>query len=241
MYFSQQKLFLIICVFSVGFAVQVPAEQGLVFPEPLQSDSLLAEKRKVRFVLGFDSRRTPVDGRNLHINGVVAGITFGEKAHRLTGGYYWVGFGAPDQFINWENMLPRSTNPGYYTDTDVHFISFIYSYPIIHTYRWTLSIPIELGVGRELSRYRRTYETDPQKNGDYYFMPAQIGVYGEYRVWNWAGINVQGGYRSAVSNDAFRDKFQGAYYRYGIRLYLGRIYMELRKGHLRRVAARQNK
>lgn len=225
MFFSYQKLLLI-----VGSVLVMNPVMGFTIP-----DSSLTEK-KIRFPLSIDSRSTWMNGQKQHINGIYTGVIFGKKAHKLSIGYYWLGYDAPRQLIDWRHRpLPR-INSSYYTKTDLQFISLGYWYPIIHNYRWTFSVPVEVGLGRELARYRENI--DFSARGHYYFVPYQFGLYGEYRIKPWAGLNVQAGYRNSFSNGEFGNRFEGVYYRYGIRLYLGKIYNELRKLHRKRTIDR---
>ncbi|TLV02248.1 hypothetical protein [Dyadobacter luticola] len=198
-----------------------------------EKDSL-AVTSNPRFVLSLDSRSTIIAGRPVRINGVLTGLSFGQKHYKITVGYYWLGYDASRKLINWHRKLSQSINLSYYTKTDVQFVSFAYWHPVIRTNKWILSVPAELGIGQETARYRQLSNDSSIRAKNFHFVPAQIGVYAEYRVTNWAGLDAQLGYRNAFSNGAFRKHFSGVYYSYGITLYPGNIYRDVRNYYAKR-------
>lgn len=190
-----------------------------------EKDSVVINKNP-HFVLSLDTRSTIIDHQRIRINGVLSGMTFGEKNHKITVGYYWLGYDAARRLINWRKKLAHSINLSYYTKTDVAFISFAYWLPVIKKNQWTLSVPIEFGFGQESAHYRELTSDNNFDNKHFRFQPFQAGVYCEYRVTPWAGIETQVGYRNAISETSFRRKFAGIYYSYGISLYPGTIYRD---------------
>jgi hypothetical protein len=192
------------------------------------SDSVSTSNNTPRFVLSLDTRSTIIDRRHVRINGVLSGVSFGKRSHKITVGYYWLGYNASKRLIDWHKSLAHSINLSYYTKTDVAFVSFAYWYPLLKTKRWTVSIPVELGAGRETSNYRELSDDSAINNKHFSFAPYQAGVYGEYRVTPWAGLSAQVGYRNALSESHFRRHFSGVYYSYGICLYPGTIYTDVK-------------
>ena len=188
----------------------------------------------IHFVLSLDSRSTIIDQHHVRINGGLTGISFGEKYHKVTIGYYWLGYSASRRLINWHKKLSQSVNLSYYTKTDVWFVSTAYWYPIIRSNKWTLSVPIEVGVGTETANYRQLVNDTSIRDKNFRFEPYQIGAYGEYRMTPWAGLDAQFGYRNAISPGYFRRRFAGVYYSYGLTLYPGTIYKDLKGWYVKR-------
>lgn len=179
-----------------------------------------------RFVMSLDTRSTIIDRRHIRINGALTGVSFGQKNHKITMGYYWLGYDASKRLINWHKSIAHSINLSYYTKTDVQFISFAYWLPVLKKNKWTLSVPLEMGLGRETSRYRALQNDAALDKKNAVFEPYQCGVYSEYKLTPWFGIDAQVGYRNALSKTHFQKHFAGIYYSYGLSLYPGTIYQD---------------
>lgn len=194
-----------------------------------QVDSTITASRKTKLFFNFDTRGTFIQRKHINIFGVNAGITYGEKRNRITAGYYWLGYNAAHRLVNWRKILSRTLNLSYYTATDVRFVNFAYWHTAIRNRRWVLSTPLEIGIGNESTRFRDLFDGLATGSRRDYFIPLQVGVYGEYRAFRWAGINSQIGYRNALSSGEFRKRFSGFYYSYGVNLYPETIWKDLKK------------
>ena len=71
------------------------------------------------YLISMDSRSTIIDGRHIRINGLLTGMSIGEKNHKITLGYYWLGYDASRRLIDWHKKLTQSINLSYYIKTDV--------------------------------------------------------------------------------------------------------------------------
>lgn len=194
-----------------------------------QTDSAFTAPVKPRLFFNFDARGTFIQRKHINIFGVNAGISFGEKRNRVTAGYYWLGYNASRRLVNWRNLLSKTLNLSYYTATDVRFVNFAYWHTAIRNRRWVLSTPLEIGIGNESTRFRDLFDGLTSGSRKDYFVPLQVGVYAEYRALRWAGINSQVGYRNALSSGAFRERFSGFYYSYGMNLYPDVIWKDFKK------------
>jgi hypothetical protein len=203
--------------------------KAAVAHDTIAPQSTAAAANKTRLFFNFDARGTFIQHKHINVFGVNAGITFGEKRNRLTAGYYWLGYHAARRLVNWHNIFPDPLNLSYYTATDVRFANFAYWHTAIRNKRWVLSTPLEVGVGNESTRFRDLFDGIKSGSRKDYFIPLQVGVYGEYRALRWAGINSQIGYRNALSSGEFRERFSGFYYSYGINLYPEAIWKDLKK------------
>jgi hypothetical protein len=186
------------------------------------------------FVIGLDSRSTIIEKRHININGALAGISFGKKSHTITLGYYWLGYNAANRLIDFHKNLAQSINLSYYTPTDVQFVSLAYWYPIIKNKKWTFSVPIEFGVGTESRQYRKLSNDHTLGNGYFSFEPYQIGTYTEYKLTPWVGLSTQLGYRNAISKGDFKKRFGGMYYSYGLTVYPGQVYNDVKLWYTKR-------
>jgi hypothetical protein len=204
-----------------------------VVKSPAQSssateDSTAKKPNRVRWILSLDSRSTIIEKKNITINGALGGISFGEKSHKITLGYYWLNYDGRQRLVSLRKSMARRFNLSYYTKTDVSFLSLAYWYPLHKSKKWMVYLPGELGIGQESAHYRHISDDGYIGKKDFYFAPFQVGVYGEYRVTKWAGLDAQVGYRDTLYKGPFRKHFNGVYYSYGFTLYPGTIYADLK-------------
>lgn len=170
-------------------------------------------------VFSLDSRSTIIDREHITINGAWTGIEFGKIHHKFTVGYYWLKYGASQKIIDLHKKLAEIINLSSYTKTDVFFVSLGYWYPLIHNQKWILSIPVELGIGKETANYHRVTDDSGVGKSNTVFSPVQGGIYGEFHATKWAGLFSQVGYRNTFSSIGFRERFRGPYYSYGLTVY----------------------
>jgi len=197
-----------------------------------QKDTLSTKKAGLLFNL--DSRHTYINRKHINIWGLRAGISFGKKLHRITLGYYWMGYRASPDLIRWPKMFAPRINMASITQTDVQFISLAYWYPVLKTPKWTLLAPVEFGLGKQSSHYKDFFEDILMRKKERYFQPFQIGFYAEHRLTPWAGLYAQTGYRNALSKENVKHQFGGLYYSYGLTLYPETIFKDVKKIRLRR-------
>jgi hypothetical protein len=192
------------------------------------SDTLLL-KTGIRFVANIDSRSSFIQHRHVNIKGFNAGISFGQKRDRITLGYYWLGYNSSQRLIELHKRFAPTFNFASYAKTDVRFVDFAYWHTVIRTKKWVLSIPFEIGVGVTRTNIFKTSNDSLLLPANHYFCPVQVGVYGEYKLFPWFGLNVQTGYRNAISPSPFRHRFAGIYYSYGLSVYPYPIWRDLKK------------
>ncbi len=185
-------------------------------------------------MLSLDTRSTIIDRRHVRINGAMTGVSFGQKNHKITVGYYWLAYNAAKRLIDWHKNLAHSVNLSYYTKTDVAFVSFAYWYPLLKKNKWSVSVPLELGIGHETSNYLAISNDISLNHKHFRFVPYQAGLYAEYHLTPWAGLSAQVGYRNSLAENHFRKHFSGMYYSYGVCLYPGTIYTDLKSWQKRR-------
>ena len=193
-----------------------------------------ASTGKAAFIFNLDSRNTYINHKRINIWGLRAGLTFGKRSHGLTLGYYWLGYNASHNLIRWKKMLSPTINLANIRQTDVQFLSLAYWYPILKTPKWILSAPVEVGIGKQSSHYKDFFEDLIMRRKERYFQPFQLGLYAEHRLTPWAGLNIQAGYRNAISKGNIQHKFGGVYYSYGLTLYPETIMKDIKKWKAKR-------
>ncbi|MBB5282580.1 hypothetical protein HNQ92_000701 [Rhabdobacter roseus] len=171
--------------------------------------------------VSLDSRTSFIDKRLVNVWGANIGYSWGKRRHKVTLGYYWLGYQASRRLIEWEKDQALRFHPNYYTQTDLYYVSPVYWYNFVNNDRWRLSAPVGVGYGRAraLRRELLTEAEEPQFVQRYGFVPIHVGGYGEWKATRWAGISAQVGYRWALNGRRLTDNFNGMYYSVGYSVY----------------------
>jgi len=203
--------------------------QGLS-PSPLPArDSLRAEPDTVRaasprpplgLAFNLDFRNSFILHRQINVWGVNAGFKYGAKRHQVTVGYYWLTYQSGLRFIDWQRITAPRINFDYYTQTDLSFVNLMYWWNLVNTTKWMVSIPFELGGGVAANQFQsvRDSQVTARVRRDF-FMPAQVGIYGEWRMTRWVGFSSQVGYRRSIFQTNINSRYNGLYYSAGVVIY----------------------
>ena len=195
--------------------------QAQTFGPPADSDADDSSRHPpVRFIANLDYRNSFIQHHPVNIWGVNAGVQIGPRRNALTVGYYWLSYNAQARLINWHQHAARRLNLAHYTKTDLWLSSLMYWKDIVRRPNWTISLPIELGIG-----VASATPTDWQTNQPISyprratFIPAQLGICGEWRMTRWAGLGAQAGYRHSVLPATVKAHYDGMYYSVGATFY----------------------
>jgi hypothetical protein len=202
------------------------AQRGLTIEE----DSI--KKNKPKPVYQLDQRNSFLGKKAININGFLVGLEFKEK-HQFSIGVYTL---SP-----WKRPTPIVKN-----DSTTEIIKFYFYYAslgynrtLLNTKRFKISIPVELGLG-----YSKATATIYQFQKEYtgsspleHFIPAQIGIFGEFKVTPWFGINGSIGYRKLLFQKLIKNpinlNYDGIYYYYGINLYFDQVFKDFKRWRTR--------
>lgn len=176
--------------------------------------------RPLELSLNTDFRNSFVARRPVNVWGVNAGITYGEKRHQITLGYYWLSYNSYLHFINWRRDAARHLNLEYYTKTDMAYGSLMYWWNLTNNRQWMLSVPLEIGAG-VASAIPVDPRTEVVRDGSRrdFFMPLQLGFYGQWKASRWVGLSAQLGYRESIFQTKIKNHYDGIYYSFGTVLY----------------------
>lgn len=185
-------------------------------------DTVADTTRAVRIApaVNLDFRDSFLERQHVNIWGVNAGIEFGKKRHQLTLGYYWLTYATYLRLINWRRDAARRINIDYYTRTDLWFLSLLYWPNLINNHRWVISLPVEVGGGVAYVMphdLRRDIQVDRTRRD--FFVPVQLGAYGQWKATRWIGFSVQAGYRYSLFQTDIDQHFNGVYYSIGLTAY----------------------
>ncbi|MEZ0487497.1 hypothetical protein [Fibrella aquatica] len=184
------------------------------------TDTLPAGPAKTRFAFNLDFRDSFLQRQPVNVWGLNAGIEFGQKRHQLTLGYYWLGYASYLRLIDWRRNAAQLVNLNYYTRTDLWFINAQYRINVINNHRWLVSVPLEAGGGVAYaipSTLRQNVQIDRTQRS--FFVPLQVGAFGNWRATRWVGFSAQLGYRYSIFQTDINQNFNGTYFSVGVTIY----------------------
>lgn len=179
-------------------------------------------------VANMDVRQSFLKDAPITIQGFQVGARRLGK-YQMTLGYYWLTQNSQTA------IRVRNINRFAVINLDevakINYFSFCFSYMFFNTKYIELGIPAEVGFAQmsdKISlpdgRVLRDFSTN--------FIPIQLGISLQWRVTNWVGLKGAVGIRQVITNvkDAtLTQDFDGAYYSYGVVLYLSNIYKSIAK------------
>lgn len=208
------------CLLAISLLVSQPDTLLPADTTLLQTDTIPPLLIRIKPAFNIDSRDSFLESQHVNVLGINAGIEYGKKRHQLTLGYYWINYATYLRLIDWRRNAAKRINLDYYTRTDLWFMSLMYWWNLINNKQWTLSVPFELGGGvayalpTDLSK-----DTPIDHTHRDFFVPAQVGVYGQWKACRWAGLSAMLGYRVSVFQTAINQNFNGSYYSLGVSIY----------------------
>lgn len=184
------------------------------------TDSARPKPPALKPAFNLDFRDSFLESQHVNVLGVNAGFTYGRKRHQLTLGYYWINYATYLRLIDWRRNAAQRINLNYYTRTDMWFISTMYWWNMVNNKRWLVSLPVELGGGVAYAlplNLSQNVQVDRSRRD--FFVPLQVGAYGQWRATRWVGLSAQIGYRVSVFQTAIDQNFNGSYYSVGVSIY----------------------
>lgn len=184
------------------------------------ADSVRPKHPALKPAFNLDFRDSFLESQHVNVLGVNAGFTYGRKRHQVTLGYYWINYATYLRLIDWRRNAALRINLNYYTRTDMWFTSLMYWWNLTNNKRWLVSLPVELGGGVAYAlplNLSQNVQVDRSRRD--FFVPLQIGAYGQWRATRWVGLSAQIGYRISVFQTAIDQNFDGSYYSIGISIY----------------------
>ncbi|RRB17131.1 hypothetical protein [Larkinella knui] len=185
-----------------------------------KSQTATTQHYPVRWTVNLDFRDSFVNRHHVNVWGVNTGLVFGPKRHQITIGYYWLTYNSYLHLIDLHRNAAKRLNLAYYTKTDMAFGSVMLWHNFINNRRWMFSIPVELGAGRAtaVSTDTKTDSATGRSRWDF-FMPVQVGVYGQWKASRWIGLSSQIGYRISIFQTNVNQHYNGSYYSVGTVIY----------------------
>jgi hypothetical protein len=174
----------------------------------------------VKFLAKVESRNSFVQTHHATFLGVRAGFEF-KFPVRCGIGYYWM----------LTNLDSKFYQAGDFGQTDAtaqprmrYAIGYV-DYSFYEEDDWTLSVPIQVGVGET---FYRTESNNRFANG--LIVPMEAGVAVDYLFTKWVGFGVGLGYRvMLLSNKKVKENFNSPYYQIRLNILFSEIFRGLKK------------
>jgi hypothetical protein len=194
-----------------------------------QDTTNLPKKRKVKFEIGLDIRNSFIKDAPVNVYGANIGFYVHHKFH-IGLGIYTISEKSKQQYQAKSKKGPITLNGS--ESIRLFFVSSYFRYELLRYKKFVLSVPIELGLGRSITRLLDSTNTLVKSNkfknpSRAFFIPCQVGLFIEWRVLPWLTPHCSIGYRYILfytrsSLPKFAEpNFNGMYYNLGISLNLG--------------------
>lgn len=227
---------LFIGVFALPFwpCAQVSKQQKLdSLRTKFQADSArMYRYKKWHMMAALDNRSSFVRTNqklSVNVGGLQAGMVYKDK-HTMGIGFYAI-TGTQSGEIVAEDQKQKIN-----LKLDMSYGTAFYEYNFLNTKRWEISVPAEIGAGS----YRQL-ATDSVGNKVAGFdttakaiLLLGTGVKVSFRIFQWLGVGVMGGYRLVGGDEPKKINLNGFVYSYGIEIYFGRLYKMAKFGLKRR-------
>lgn len=172
-----------------------------------------------KLLVGFDTRRSFIDKRDVRLLGLRAGLDFDKKV-RLGFGVYFLGSGVTQTFIFRRDNGPDTLK----APLRFAYITFFAEPVFLSTKRWEVSTPFHLGVGE--SFYEGPRDLGFRTNQTVFL--AELSLVAQYKILPWVGIGGGFGYRQMlVGNPYVKADFNAGVYMINVKIFLGYLYRKL--------------
>ncbi|MBL0015687.1 MAG: hypothetical protein KA239_03555 [Bacteroidia bacterium] len=169
-----------------------------------------AFRQSPKLLVGLDSRRSFVSGRDVKVMGVRVGLDF-EKRARVGFGVYTLASEFNRNFIRTDFFGIVDTIQA---QLRFNYLTAYFEYVLLTTKHWEVSLPLHIGIG-DVSFTK--INQDPKS-----FLLGEVMVLANYKIFPFLGLAAGVGYRQILLGGyAIRDNFDAPSYSFGIKFWAG--------------------
>ncbi|MBK9451330.1 MAG: hypothetical protein IPN95_18360 [Bacteroidetes bacterium] len=169
-----------------------------------------AFRQSPKLLVGLDSRRSFVSGRDVKVMGVRVGLDF-EKRARVGFGVYTLASEFNRNFIRTDFFGIVDTIQA---QLRFNYLIAYFEYVLLTTKHWEVSLPLHIGIG-DVSFTK--INQDPKS-----FLLGEVMVLANYKIFPFLGLAAGVGYRQILLGGyAIRDNFDAPSYSFGIKFWAG--------------------
>ena len=169
-----------------------------------------AFRQSPKLLVGLDSRRSFISGRDVKVMGLRVGLEF-EKRARVGFGVYTLASQFQRKFIqiNYLGLADTVT-----TQLEFSYMTAYFEYILLTTKHWEVSFPIHVGIG-DVGFSKVAGE--PQA-----CLLTEVNAWASYKIFPFLGLAGGVGYRQILAGgDAIRENFNAPTYNFGIKFWAG--------------------
>lgn len=224
-----RKWFFVVCVITISTPLLHAQTKALKLDSLkarfLKDSTWIFRPKKIFPLLASDQRNSFIGGKPVNIWGVKGGVTLFDR-HNMGIGVYSVTNSTQRYLARQDRTVNQSTT--------LQYLTTFYEYSFIETRWWEVGTPLEMGVGKYTisSTDANTHKVLPNRNG--LVMPLGSALDINFKPTRWFALNVMGGYRLVLSDNA-RLNFSGWFYSFGGTIYLRQILQDLRYFNKKRI------
>lgn len=205
----------------------------LDFRERIKNDSLrIYRTKKIAFDFQFDNRNSFIRNKAISIQGINIGLNFASGVRWGIGGYRVI---RPFQTYSSIDNQKITTN----RELDLFYVTPNFQYSFIDKKWIDVSVLLEIGFGNiDYKIYTETHTKLREKKG--FFIPSGIGTEVLIIPIRWIGLDGMIGYRKSLKSYEVNADFDGMFYSYGVKVFLGVIYHDLQYYHHKKKILRES-
>lgn len=220
------RLLLIIFTCLVGFSTLSQEDSTANFENKINLFPSSYGKKKWKFLISLDARRSSFADTKIKINGLRLGSEY-KGVHRFGFGFYWL-----NRKVTFNAIIINTTTQDL-DDPEVRFdlgySSIYYERVMLKTRWWEVDLPVQLGSGRIIGTYRDTlgaFQKFTETQFAAFIPSAQVKFY----PLTWLTIRGSGGYRFTMSQiSEVKSTFRNAFYGYGLSINIIGLYRSVFK------------
>ena len=222
------KILLPICLVAVSNLLQAQVKASKLDSlkaQFLKDSTRIFRPKHVFPLLASDQRNSFIGGKPVNIWGIKAGVTLYDRHNVGIGGY-----SVTNSTQRYLARQDRTINQ----NTTLQYLTAFYEYSFIESRWWEVGIPVEIGAGKYniSSIDATTGKVLPNRSG--LLMPLGTALDINFKSTRWFAINVMGGYRLVIADNA-RLNFSGWFYSFGGTIYVRQILQDLRYYNKKRI------
>lgn len=178
----------------------------------LDSIKYYVTTQRPTLVVGLDGHKSFIREAPVTIDGVRAGLDFGNKV-RLYLGAYWSRHKVSRTYIQ---HIYTPNERVVWQELSMFYVAPTIEYVVYNSEHWELAVPARIGFGKG-HRKRYDYATgtliEEARPG---FVPFEFSFRAMYRITDWLNVSAGLGYRYAMFSSSVSDDFSAPHYTYGV-------------------------
>ncbi|MBY0434246.1 MAG: hypothetical protein K2U26_09070 [Cyclobacteriaceae bacterium] len=186
----------------------------------VQDSIKIYKPSRISFDVIFDNRKSYLRDKEVDIVGYNIGLIFRNR-YRLGVGAYQI---KEDQKVLVAGTTTKAQKPRTrYRELELSYLMVNFEYWLVNS-RWLeVAIPVEVGFGNTsfVIKAGDNQTVVSSKSGS--FFPSGIGLQVKIKPLRWVGLNGLIGYRKSLKTYDINADFDGAFYSYGVSVFIGNI------------------